>query len=59
MDDSQLQALINNGQAVADRLAADSRYVDAAVVMGLMQAVRALRTKLDPPEPKPALTAVE
>lgn len=59
MDDSQLQALLNNGQAVANRLAADCRYVDAAIMVGLMHAVRALRTRIEPEEAKPALVAVE
>lgn len=59
MDDSQLQMLLNNAAVVSDRLAADSRYVDAAVVMGLVQAVRALRTRLEPmPEAKPVLAVV-
>jgi hypothetical protein len=60
MDDSQLQTLVNHGQAVADRLSADSRYIDATMVMGLIQAVRALRTRLEPPPlvEKPVLAVV-
>lgn len=59
MDDSQLKMLLGNATAASDRLAADCRYVDAAVVMGLVQAVRALRTRLEPmPEEKPALAVV-
>lgn len=60
MDDSQLQSLITNAHGTADRLAIEGRYVDAAMIMGLIQAVRALRTKLEPPAPveKPALVSV-
>jgi hypothetical protein len=49
MDDTQLEKLVGAGQALSERLALEARYVDASLVAGLVQAVRALRTRLEPP----------
>lgn len=57
MDDDQLLALIGNVRELSDRLAREGRFVDAAVVAGAYQAIRALRTRLEPPE-APALKSV-
>lgn len=51
MDDTQLQQLVGAGQALSERLALESRYVDGSLVAGLVQAVRALRTRLEPAAP--------
>lgn len=51
MDDSQLQVLLGSLQALSDRLATGGHYLDAALVSGGLQAIRALRTKLEPPAP--------
>jgi hypothetical protein len=58
MDDAQLQALLAGLQCISDQLAMEGRYVDAALVSGGQQAIRALRTKLEPPAAKPALAVV-
>ena len=59
LDDTDLQNLINLLMGVSDRLAAAQRYTDAALVAGGVQAIRALRTRLDPPEEaKPGLAVV-
>lgn len=58
--DQQLQTLIAGLQGLSERLALEARFVDAALVAGGVQAIRALRTRLEPPEPetKPVLTVV-
>ena len=59
MDDTQLGALLGNLQALSDRLATECRYLDAAVVAGGLQAIRALRTRLEPSAAtKPGLASV-
>lgn len=57
MEDQQLQALIAGLQGLSESLALDARFVDAALVAGGVQAIRALRTRLEPPA-KPALVSV-
>lgn len=59
-DDGQLQTLINGLQSLSERLAVDGRYVDGALVAGGIQAIRALRTRLEPPpeQQKPTLVSV-
>jgi hypothetical protein len=52
MDDTQLQELLSSGNALSDRMCMDGRYMESAVVSGLVQACRALRTKLTPIEDK-------
>lgn len=51
MDDSQLQTLINGLQGLSERLALEGRYIDGALASGAVQAVRALRTRLEPTAP--------
>lgn len=58
MDDQQLLALLGNLQALSERLAAESRYLDSAIVAGGFQAIRGLRTKLEPAEAHNALKSV-
>jgi hypothetical protein len=60
MNDEQLQQLLGGLQGIADRLALEGRFVDAALVAGSIQALRALRTALEPPKepPKPPLELV-
>ncbi len=58
MDDTQLQGLLNSVNGLSERLATEGRYVDAAVAAGAVQALRALRTRLEPPEQRPALAVV-
>lgn len=53
MDDTQLQELIGGMQKLSEGLALDLRFVDAALVAGGIQAIRALRTRLEP-APVPA-----
>lgn len=59
-DDSQLQTLLTAMQDVSNRLAMEGRALDAALVSGGIQTIRALRTQLEPPEAaaKPALAMV-
>lgn len=54
-----MQTLVNGLQGLSERLAVDGRYIDGALVAGGVQAIRALRTRLDPPEQqRPALAVV-
>ncbi len=48
--DNQLQKLLGGLQDLGDRLAMEGRFTDAAAAVGAIQAIRALRTKLEPPE---------
>lgn len=48
MDDSQLHKLLDGLQGLSERLALGSAFVDAALVAGGIQAIRALRTRLEP-----------
>jgi hypothetical protein len=56
-DDGQLQLLLGALQGLSDKLALAGSYADAAAVAGAMQAIRALRTRVEP-EPAPPLAAV-
>lgn len=58
MMDKQLQSLVDSLDRLSECLALEDRYVDGAVVAGAIQAIRALRTKLEQPETKPALAVV-
>lgn len=57
MEDGQLQVLINGLQSLSERLALEARFVDAAMAAGGVQAIRALRTCLEPPA-QPKLVSV-
>jgi hypothetical protein len=49
MDDTQLKEMLAAGQELTNALSLGERYMEAAVVAGLVQTCRALRTKLAPP----------
>lgn len=52
--DVQLQQLLASLQGLSDRLAMDGHFVDSSMAAGAIQAIRALRTKLEPaPAPVP------
>ena len=56
--DDQFMRLLGSLQGLSDRLALEGRFTDAAVSMGAIQALRALRTRLEPPSPPPVLELV-
>jgi len=50
MEESEMRTVIDNCTACSDRLAAGGRVVDAGVVLMAVQGLKALWTKLHPPQ---------